>query len=107
MRFKEAFALNQIEPLVGTRRLVFTMPGENFLVVKFFGEGTQKGTVKLWSGELDYERTIRSWRTSKPYKPTQGEINAAMKFANDLILECGYYQHALVNRQSGGPWGAR
>lgn len=101
MQFKEAFALDAFSPTSSTRRLVFDMPGNNKLVVKFFDGDTNKGTVKIWSDTLDYNRTVRSWKTNKRVRLPNHDIEAARKLALKLIVSSGFAVQALVNRLPG------
>lgn len=95
MKFKEAYCTNKIDPKSGPRRLVFDMPGGNYLVLKYFGSADYIGpadegaTVKLWSGSLDYERMVRSWRTDQVYFPSPVEIQTAFHDAITLLESCG------------------
>lgn len=101
MKFKEAFALDAFEPTSSTRRLVFDMPGNNKLVVKFFDADTNVGTVKIWSDSLDYNRTVRSWKTSKRVNLPAYDIEAARKLALKLIVSSGFAVQSIVNRLPG------
>lgn len=101
MQYKEAYALDAFDPTSSTRRIVFDMPGNNKLVVKFFGSNTNIGTVKLWSGALDYQRTVRSWKTNKRVELPARDIKAARELALELIVGSGFAIQALVNRPEG------
>lgn len=101
MQFKEAYALNEFDPTSSTRRVVFDMPGGNRLVVKFFGADTNVGTVKIFGREIDYQRTVRSWKTNKRVRLPQADIEAAHRLALRIIVSSGFAVQALVNRLPG------
>lgn len=103
MRFIQAFALNDGPTDETTRRYVFETPGGNFMVVKVFPvsvKGTRKNaiTVKFWSGELDYRRTVSSWATKVKFNPSAHEVVTIRAMANQLVGDCGYSPLAIVNR---------
>lgn len=104
MQFKEAFALGDGPTEDTTQRYVFMMPGDNFMVVKVFPINTKsnhhKGyTVKLWSGELDYKRTVNSWATKTKFVPSAARIRDIENTAIELLEECGFGPFSLVNRR--------
>lgn len=104
MQYKEAFALGDGPIEDTTQRYVFIMPGENFMVVKVFpinatGHRHEGYTVKFWSSELDYRKTVSSWATKRRFVPSPARINDIKETARDLLTDCGFAPFALINRR--------
>lgn len=95
-----AYSDNEAEPNEGTRRFVYQMPGGSFMVLKIFlTPSGEKYTVKIWDETVDYQRTVRSWRTKHKYMPSIEKYRKYFLIACGLIERCGFAPFALVNRR--------
>lgn len=92
-----AYSDNDFNPKEGTRRFVYSMPGESYLVVKIFTTvDGEKYTVKIWDGTLDYQRTVRSWRTKFKFSPSADEYRKYFRVACRMLENAGFRASAIV-----------
>lgn len=92
---------SEVDPREGTRRYVYSMPGGVYLVIKVFrtSEG-EKFTTKFWDETLDYQRTVRSWRTKHKFAPSYDEYLKYYRIACRMVEKAGFRAHAFVVSRS-------